>query len=136
MRVVLDANIIVSFLLTGGETISSIFDFWEEKTFIVLISDEVLLETSQVLDRFVHEGKIDNLAAMSLKRKLEKETEKIGIVSKLDLSRDKKDNRYLECAKDGKADYLVSGDKHLLNLKELGETKIIPPRKFMEILEG
>lgn len=136
MKVVLDANIVVSFLLTGGETISSVFDYWEKGIFTVLISAEIILEINQVLDRLILEGEIDSFAAESLMRKLQEKGKKIKVVSKFDISKDKKDNRYLECAKDGKADYLVSGNEHLLELGKFKYTKILSPREFVELLRN
>jgi len=47
---------------------------------------------------------------------------------------DPSDNRFLECAVEGRADYLVSGDAHLLNLGEFRGVKIITPRAFLDRL--
>lgn len=46
---------------------------------------------------------------------------------------DPKDNKIIECAVVGKADYVVSGDKHLLDIKEYDKIKIISPKEFLEI---
>src|SRR2546429_213646 len=119
MKVILDANIILAFLLTRGFIISSILDYWEHDAFTLLVSDEILEEYSLVLDRLVGLGKINRRSANSLFRKIDKKARKIPVITKVSTSPDKKDNRYLECAKDGKADYLVSRDgNHLLALKK------------------
>ena len=45
------------------------------------------------------------------------------------------DNRILECALEGKAQYIISGDrKHLLPLKEYQGTKILSPADFLKLL--
>ena len=49
----------------------------------------------------------------------------IQVSSDVDYCRDEKDNFLLNLAIDGKADYLVTGDQDLLELKKLGKTKII-----------
>lgn len=49
---------------------------------------------------------------------------------------DPDDDRILECAVEGKAKYLVSGNKHLLNLKEFQGIKILTARQMLEILES
>lgn len=137
MKVVIDTNVIVSFLLTGGETISSIFDYWEKETFTLLISDGILLEISQVLGRLESKGQVDNFAAMSLLRKLQKDTERVKVSSRVNFSPDKKDNRYLACAKDGQANFLVTGDKkHLLRFRKSEQTKIVSPAEFVERLKN
>ena len=50
---------------------------------------------------------------------IEKSSLVITIISKINACRDTKDNMFLELAKDGKANFLITGDKDLLVLKEL-----------------
>ena len=51
-------------------------------------------------------------------------TDLIEVASIVTICRDSKDNFLLALAKDGKADYLLTGDKDLLELKKFGKTKI------------
>jgi predicted nucleic acid-binding protein len=48
---------------------------------------------------------------------------------------DTTDNKFIEAAVTGKTDYIVSGDKHLLDLKEYKSIPIITAREFIGILE-
>ena len=48
---------------------------------------------------------------------------------------DPTDNKIIECAIEGKADYIVSGDNHLLKLEKFEEVKIIKASRMLEILE-
>ncbi|MDI6793639.1 MAG: putative toxin-antitoxin system toxin component, PIN family, partial [bacterium] len=50
------------------------------------------------------------------------------------LSRDIKDNMVIECAIEGGADYIVSGDPDLKVLKEYQEIQIVSPGEFLEML--
>ncbi|MEK7544165.1 MAG: putative toxin-antitoxin system toxin component, PIN family [Patescibacteria group bacterium] len=137
MRVVIDANIVISFLLSKGDTVSFIFDAWENETFEVLMSTDILTELDDVIDRSTRltKGNVDQLMAAAMKRRLRKNTTRISVISSVHESKDDKDNRYLACAKDGDADYIVTGDKkHLLSLKTFGTTKIVSPKEFVEIL--
>jgi len=135
VKVVFDANLFVSFLLTRGETIASLFDFWEEGGFIPLVTEEIIVEIAQVVERFIAKGLISLQDGLALIRRLKKNTELISSFSVIVLSADKKDNRYLACALDEKADFLVTGDKkHLLPLKKIGKTKIVSPKEFLKIL--
>ena len=52
--------------------------------------------------------------------------------SKFVVVRDKSDNKVIECAFDGKADYIVTGDPDLLDLKEFKSTRIITAKEFLE----
>lgn len=47
---------------------------------------------------------------------------------------DPSDNMVLECALEAEADYIVSGDHHLLNLGEFGEVKIVTAAELLKIL--
>ena len=135
MRVVIDANVVISFLISGGEGISSIFNAWEKEAFTVLVSKDILDEFDGVIGRMLVRGLIFPDNAFSIMRRLRKNTQRVFITSEIDASPDKKDNRYLACAVNGEADFLVTGDKkHLLALKKIGKTKIISPREFVGIL--
>lgn len=59
-----------------------------------------------------------------------KPKEKLSVIEK-----DPEDNRVLECAQESKADYIVSGDVHLLGIKEYAGTKILTPNEFLELLD-
>ena len=136
MRVVFDANIYVSFILTGGETLSSLFNAWQAREFEVLISQDIAAEVKEVCDRFLKRGTLTDDAVKEAIWRLDHDSQRIDVISRIMISKDPKDNKYLACAKDGKADYLVTGDKkHLLSLKKFGTTRIVSPKEFVEVLE-
>lgn len=58
-------------------------------------------------------------------------TRKIEVIKE-----DPSDNKFLECAIEAHADYIISGDKHLKKLVEFEGIKIIDARKFLNILAG
>ncbi len=45
------------------------------------------------------------------------------------------DNKFLECALESRADFIVSGDKHLLRFREFKGIKIVSAREFLELIE-
>jgi len=51
------------------------------------------------------------------------------------IKEDPKDNIVLECAVEGKADFIISGDPHLLKLKEFKGIKILNPKEFLNIIK-
>lgn len=137
MRVVLDANIFISFLMGGGETISSILRLWEEREFILLASEEIIEEYKNVSERFTEKGCLEKSETDELLWRIKNEAYLVKITSVVIISPDKKDNRYLACALDGRADFLVTGDKkHLLTLKRIDKTKIISPKEFLEFVKA
>ncbi|MDD5621849.1 MAG: putative toxin-antitoxin system toxin component, PIN family [Actinomycetota bacterium] len=44
---------------------------------------------------------------------------------------DPDDNKFIECAVTNRADYIISGDNHLLNLRECRNIKILSPKEFL-----
>ena len=57
----------------------------------------------------------------------------IDTKTKLDIIKeDPDDNIFLECAVECKADFIITGDKHLLKLKEFNGIKIIKVKNFLE----
>ncbi len=55
-------------------------------------------------------------------------TEKINIVT------DQDDNKFVEAAVEGEAQYIISKDKHLLILKEYRGIKVLHPDDFLGLL--
>jgi putative PIN family toxin of toxin-antitoxin system len=51
-------------------------------------------------------------------------------------SKDPPDNKFLACAQEGKADYLVTGDDDLLEIESYEGTLIIPPATFLPVLQS
>jgi predicted nucleic acid-binding protein len=49
--------------------------------------------------------------------------------------RDRKDNQFLVCASEAQADYLITSDADLLDLKAYEGTRIISPQAFVALLE-
>lgn len=67
---------------------------------------------------------------------LRKYVQFIEIKSKVDVVKeDPTDNIFLECASDGKADYIISGDHHLLDIGSYEGIQIIRAKNFL-IKEG
>ena len=47
---------------------------------------------------------------------------------------DPDDDKFIECAVSGNADYIISGDQHLLQLKEYSGIKILNASEFLELV--
>jgi putative PIN family toxin of toxin-antitoxin system len=130
-KVVLDTNVIVSALLFGGNP-DKILNLANERVIRLIISPFILDETANVLNhRFnwseekIHEvlSSIQEIAAVV------QPTIKLSIIKEKD-----SDNRILECAVSGKADFIISGDnKHILPLKEYQGIKILSPAEFLAL---
>ncbi|MBT3392308.1 MAG: putative toxin-antitoxin system toxin component, PIN family [Chloroflexi bacterium] len=136
MRAVFDTNLFVSYLLSHRPPIATLLDVHlVQDNFMLLTAPPLLLELERVLDY------------PKLKRYYAEEEKKrflalLGAVSKIvalpeaipSISRDPDDDWVIACAVVGKADFIVSGDKDLLELDQIDEIKILTPAQFLEIL--
>ncbi len=60
----------------------------------------------------------------------------VTVTSKVDVIQEHaSDNKFLECALDAKADYVVSGDKHILNVVAYGKIKMVSVSGFLELIQ-
>jgi putative PIN family toxin of toxin-antitoxin system len=138
MKVVLDANVYVSAFINTHGAPKQIIDFWQAEAFELLTSDPILAEIDRVL-RYPKIAKLHKLTEQELQEflaLLQEETQVVSPTQRLQVSTDEPDNRYLECAMAGLADYLVTGDKkHLLPISEYGGFRIISPTSFVTLLK-
>jgi len=131
-RIVFDTNVLVSGILRSGK-VKTLVDAAVDGRIQLITSEEIIDEFSRVIKR--------------PKFKLSKEQQNIFVNFVANLASvvetksgfkvikdDPADNIILNCAFDGKADYIVSGDEHLLKLKNFRGIKIVSPKEMMEAL--
>ena len=99
---------------------------------VLLFSDELMTEFIDVTSREKLKPYFTKEDIASLIDLIEEYGEIVKVKSKVDICRDKEDNFLLSLAKDGKADYLVTGDKDLLVIENFEKTKIISLTGFLE----
>jgi uncharacterized protein len=131
MRVVLDTNVFISAFNWKGGIAEKIYYSAITGNFALLISPAIIREIAGKLrNKF-------NWEEMKIKTKLKELIRKAEIIqpeTRICVIDDEPDNRILECAAEGKADLIVSGDRHLLNLKKYGEIPIIRTADFMHTI--
>ncbi len=130
MRVVLDTNVYISGLLVPDGTPGKILRLFERTDFVLLTSQPILDELCGKLIKKFGYSKKD---AEHVVLEIEQEAEKIYTVSLVEaIPNDLPDNRVLECALDGLADVIVSGDKkHLQHLGKFKGIPILSPAEFL-----
>jgi hypothetical protein len=136
MKVVLDTNVLVSALIVPAGKPARILRRLD--TLELLTTDRILVEVSRVL-RYPRIQKRYKLAEAIITTYLERLHEVSTIVETRTqisgVSKDPDDDKFLECAVDGNARYIVSGDPHLLDLGSYGGISIVTPSAFLSILE-
>ena len=135
-RVVLDTNVVVSAgISTNGNPalILEMLIFEEIKNFT---TSEITDEIKEVLQR-PHLAKRMALAERELILGIfEKFSQTLEPTVKFnDVHDDPDDNKFLDCAVCASANYIISGDDHLLGLKEFRGIKIVSPAEFIGIMK-
>ena len=129
IKVVLDTNVYISGILFGGKS-ETIRRLAKEGKIVILVSEEILAELAGVLKRKFNwldwqiSELIEDIREFST---LVTPAYHLSIIKK-----DEQDNRFLECAIEGKAQYIISGDKHhLQSLKKYKGIEILSPDRFL-----
>jgi len=133
LKIVADTNIYISAILFKGKP-EKIRDLAREKKIELLISETILAEIAGILKRKFNwldwqiSQTIESLKAITT---LITPRCTLKVIKEHDA-----DNRILECAVEGKAQYIVSGDKrHLLPLGEYQGIKILPLTEFLKCVK-
>ena len=131
-KVVIDTNVFVSGLTFKGKP-REVLDLIWRGDIEACISSFIFKELEETLkkdfswDRDQIKHTIEKIKAKTI---LIQPKNKVAVIKEND-----DDNRILECTIEGKAQYLISGDrKHLLSLKEYQGTKILSPAEFLKLL--
>lgn len=129
-RVVFDTNVLVSATLNESKPYA-VLELAEREEITSIISPGIINELEDVLSRerlpFERE-QIDEFVGKVLSAS-ELVTPEISLEAVED---DPDDNKILECAVAGNADYIISGDSHLLDIGEYRDIRALNPDQFLE----
>ena len=135
LLVVIDTSSLVSYVLTRGDLMRRVVAQWRVNGFVVLSSPATRAELAAVLSR----PQIQRLAVAALDpliQGMERYTWQVpGALDLAGACRDPKDDKFLACAVEGKAHYLVSSVKDLLDIKTYHGVAIVNPGQFLLALE-
>ena len=137
MRVVMDTNILVSYLITHRSPIAGVIDVHLARGDFTLLTSHVLLEE---LDRVLQyprlhryydaETRIRFVALIVALSEIVDSPDEVPRIC-----RDPDDDWVIACAIVGEAGFIVSGDRDLLDLRQVGDVSIISARQFLERLQ-
>ena len=135
IRITVDTNVLVSATFWHGAS-EKIIDKVENKKIILVLSEQILEEYYRVLEYEEIQEKIrdKHLEMKKALLRIGAIAEIIETKTKVDLIKeDPTDNKILECAVDGKVNFVISKDHHLLDYKEFNGIKILSPEEFLKI---
>jgi len=140
MRIVLDTNVLVSAILSPRSKSAHIIRFVLDGVLNLLISHDILEETHLVVryPKVVRLMKKNNVAPKEVDFVIER-LSSIAVITPGELTLDviqddPSDNKILACAVEGQADFIISGDHHLTDLKEFQGIMIVNPATFLLIV--
>ncbi len=137
MRAVVDTNVFVARLLSPTGAPAQVSDLWEAGAFELVVSEPILTEYARVLayPHLAARLRLDAAAIAELIAALRQFAILVEPTEPLTVIRDDPhDDKFLECAVAGGAEYVVSGDKHMLQLGEYCGIQILPPAAFATLL--
>jgi uncharacterized protein len=130
LKLIIDTNLWVSFIISNKQSLLDPFLFNEEAR--LLFSTELITEIQETIKKPRLKKYFGTNALDEMLLTFEPFIDLIQVESIITVCRDPKDNFLLALAKDGKADYLLTGDKDLLVLTKFGKTKIKTITAFID----
>lgn len=129
---VIGTNVWLSGLVFGGNP-GNLIDLFSEERIIVVISEELISELRRkITEKFpLYLPELELLEAS-----LRQDAERVTLGAKtVNVSRDPDDNKFIETALLGNCGYIISGDRHLLEIKQYEDIKIIKPAAFLKLIK-
>jgi putative PIN family toxin of toxin-antitoxin system len=131
MRLVFDANVLISAILATNSLPAQVLD-WGELNGIILYSSDTFTELFSVLSRSKFAKYIDANDIEGLSMRIKATWVFVPILQQVKLCRDAKDDKFIELARNGDASYLISGDDDLLVLEKIQDVSIVNLRTFWD----
>lgn len=132
LKVVIDTNVFISAFYLPESRPANVVLLARRKTILNLISPQILKEVERIIKKKLL---WDNSKTEGAVRLIKNFSEEVHPQERLAIIVDDPDNRILECAVAGQANFIISGDKHLLNLKNFQEINVVTPADFLVAIE-
>ena len=137
IRAVLDTNALASGALISQGVLPTIIDLWRDGAFALVFSEEIMIELSHTLAKPYFLTRLTTKDTEDYVELLDTAGEMVAVTSPVSgVATHPEDDLILATAVDGKADYLVTGDKKLQQLKNYQGVAIVSPREFLDILKA
>jgi putative PIN family toxin of toxin-antitoxin system len=134
LRVVIDTNLIISAILNGTGASAKLIDWMEDEDYFrLLISQPIWDEYTTVANWLIPDSK--QLEKKRVLKTLRDQSDWIEPDFQLSVCSDISDNRFLECAVVGNADYLVTKNIRHFPHKKYENIRILKISQFLTVLE-
>lgn len=138
LKAVVDTNVFVAGIISPKGFPAKIINAWKKRRFELVVSPEIIEEVREVL----FQPKIRNLSSWT-DRQREEFIENLihagipasGSLSLKIVGDDPDDDKFIIAALEEEANYILTGDAHLLKLGSYKGIKILTPKEFVKIME-
>ena len=130
MRIIIDTNVLVSAVFFDGLP-EKLVDLVLTGTVALVVSDDLLNEYKATIQDML--SKAAKFSPRFSLTPLLEHSVKIKPKSKIQICRDRDDDKFIVCAVDGNCEYIVSGDKDLLSLHSYKNINIVTVRDFLKM---
>ena len=137
MRAVLDTVIFVRALINPRGKWGRLL-FEHSDLYVIVLSPEIIKEIISVLYRPSLRRRFPQMAEPAPLEQVLAILERAEVIEpaeKLSVCRDPNDDKFFECAVEGRARYIVSEDKDILDAGEYEGVKTITAERFIRLLE-
>ena len=128
-RIIIDTNLWISFLITKDFT--KLDEIIFSRQGILIFSQELLDEFLEVARRPKFRRFFSSADIEEILETIDEYADFVKIETQIEACRDPKDNFLLSLSVDGHADFLLTGDKDLLDLAKFGETTLVTIADFL-----
>lgn len=134
MRVVLDTNVIL-ISIASRSPYRPIFDALLNRKFTLILSNEILSEYIEILAQKANSQVANNVAEMLVNLKNAEQT--ATYYNWQLIEQDKDDNKFVDAAISGRADYLITNDHHFNILKNISfpKVEVMNIEEFLELVK-
>lgn len=130
IKLVVDTNLWISFILSNK--LNVLDELLYSRNVRLLFSIELIEEIKATISKPKLSKYFSGNALEDMLTAFDPFIDFVTVKSKVEICRDPKDDFLLALAKDGKADYLVTGDKDLLIIKKFEHTQLVTMAEFIE----
>ena len=132
-KAVFDTNVYISAIL-GGKTCKTLLE-------IALCGREISLFISEPILNELHEKliskfKFESRELIVILKEILFHAQLIDPSHSVNVSEDPDDNKIVNCALSAKTDFVVSGDRHLKEIKQYRKIKFLSPAEFLALIKG
>jgi putative PIN family toxin of toxin-antitoxin system len=136
MKAVLDTNVLISAVISTGTSHEVLVNGFEG-TYTIVVSPETIQEFEDTLLKYPDEFSMSPEEVEKERGTIEYYAEFVTLETEVDVvEEDESDNMFLEAAVSADAEYLVSGDPHLLDIGSYEGVEILTPDEFLEKLRA